>query len=100
MAGSANNDINIQYGNWTLVVLDGWESADDRFIVMSSSANKQLMGNIFSDRIPFYAMHNFDVDKGVLSITGKGRIGAGFGNWKHVAMVLDSASAVTGCTAL
>lgn len=100
VAGSANNDINIQYGNWTLVVLDGWESADDRFIVMSSSANKQLMGNIFSDRIPFYAMHNFDVDKGVLSITGKGRIGAGFGNWKHVAMVLDSASAVTGCTAL
>lgn len=97
---SSTKAINIQYGNWTLVVLDGWESTDDRFIVMSSDANKQLMGNIFSDRVPFYARDTFDADKGVLSITGKGRIGAGFGNWKHAAMVIDTATSVANCTAL
>ena len=40
--GTDFNDINTQYGNWTIVILSGWETKDDRFMLMSSEANEQL----------------------------------------------------------
>ena len=50
--GNGYNDINLQYGNWRVIVLPTWQSGDDRVMIMSSEANKNLSGNMFFNRIP------------------------------------------------
>lgn len=96
--GSHNNDINTQYGNWTLVVLDGWETTDDRFMVMSSEANENLLANMFYNRVPLDITS--DVDKHTRNYFWNGycRFGVGFTTWKHIALVVNSSTAVTGAT--
>ncbi|MBE6547930.1 MAG: hypothetical protein E7667_03505 [Ruminococcaceae bacterium] len=98
--GSHNNDINTQYGNWTLVVLDGWETEDDRFMVMSSDANKNLMGNMFFNRVPLDITSDIDKHTRNLFFNGYCRFGVGFTTWKHIALAVDSDSAVSGATAI
>lgn len=98
--GSNHNDINTQYGNWTLVVLDGWETTDDRFMVMSSEANENLLGNMFYNRVPLDI--TTDVDKHTRNYFWNGycRFGVGFNTWKHILLAVHSSTAVTGATAL
>ena len=98
--GSANNAINTQFGNWTLVVLDGWEAAADEFIVMSSEANKALLGNLFFDRTDLEIDNEVDKSTKNLIWYGYARLGCGFGNWKHIAIIKDAATAAAGYTAL
>ena len=98
--GNGNNDINIQYGNWNLVVLPDWQSADDRVIVMSSEANKNLAGNMFFNRVPLTVNSWVDNHTGNYIWNGRCRFGVGFGSWKHIALAVDSDSAVSGATAL
>ena len=98
--GSNNNDINTQYGNWTLVVLDGWETEDDRFMVMSSEANKNLMGNMFFNRVPLDITSDIDKHTRNLFFNGYCRFGVGFTTWKHIALAVHSDSAVSGATAI
>lgn len=98
--GSHNNDINTQYGNWTLVVLDGWETTDDRFMVMSSEANKNLMGNMFFNRVPLDITSGIDKHTRNLFFNGYCRFGVGFTTWKHIALAVHSDTAVTGATAI
>ena len=98
--GSNNNDINTQYGNWTLVVLDGWETEDDRFMVMSSEANKNLMGNMFFNRVPLDITSDIDKHTRNLFFNGYCRFGVGFTTWKHIALAVHSESAVDGATAI
>ncbi len=97
--GSNNNDINTQYGNWTLVVLDGWETEDDRFMVMSSEANENLLGNMFFDREALDI--TFGVDKHTRNMFWNGycRFGVGFTTWKHIALCVD-ADTLSGATEL
>lgn len=96
--GSGNNDINTQYGNWTLVVLDGWETTDDRFMVMSSECNKALLANMFYNRVKLDIKHGVDDHNRNLYFNGYCRFGVGFTNWKHIALYVNSASAVSGAT--
>ena len=98
--GSNNNDINTQYGNWTLVVLDGWETEDDRFMVVSSEANKNLMGNMFFNRVPLDITSDIDKHTRNLFFNGYCRFGVGFTTWKHIALAVHSDSAVSGATAI
>jgi hypothetical protein len=94
--GSNNNDINTQYGNWTIIVLPGWESADDRFMIMSSDANAQLSGSMFYNRVPLDITSWVDQHTRNLVWNGYCRIGIGFNTWKHIALIVDdSASAGT-----
>ena len=97
--GTANNDINIQYGNWNLVVLPEWQTTDDRFMVMSSDANKSLSGNMFFNRIPLTINSWVDNHTGNYIWNGRCRFGLGFGTWKHIALAVDGAS-VAGATKL
>lgn len=97
-AGTNNNDINTQYGNWTLVVLDGWETTDDRFMVMSSEANENLLGNMFYNRVPLDITSDIDKHTRNYFWNGYCRFGVGFTTWKHIALAVNSASAVTGAT--
>lgn len=98
--GSDYNDINTQYGNWTVVVLNNWEAADDRFMVMSSAANKTLMGNMFFNRVELDVTSYVDPGSRNYIWNGYCRFGLGFRTWKHIALCVNSESSVSGATAL
>jgi hypothetical protein len=98
--GSDFNDINTQYGNWTVVVLNNWETDDDRFMIMSSVANKTLMGNLFFNRVELDVTSYVDPASRNYIWNGYCRFGLGFRTWKHIALCVNSSTAVTGATAL
>ncbi len=98
--GNGYNDINLQYGNWNIVIMPNWICEDDRVMIMSSEANKNLSGNMFFNRIPLTASSFVDHHTGNYIWNGRCRFGVGFGNYKHILLAVDSASAVSGATAL
>lgn len=95
-AGSSNNDINTQYGGWTLVVLDGWETDDDRFMIMSSAANESLLGNMFFNRVALDIRSGVDDHTRNMYWNGYCRFGVGFTTWKHILLAVNSTDAVSG----
>lgn len=100
VVGSGNNEINLQYGNWRIVILPGWQTTDDRVMVMSSDANKNLAGNLFFNRIPLTVTNWVDNHTGNYIWNGRCRFGVGFGTYKHILLAVDSASSVSGATSL
>lgn len=98
--GTDYNDINTQYGNWTICVLDGWETTDDRFMCMSSEANKNLFGNMFYNRVPLDIQSDVDLHTRNYFWNGYCRFGVGFGSWKHISLCVNSTSAVADATEL
>ena len=98
--GNGYNDINLQYGNWNIVIMPGWVAADDRVMIMSSEANKNLSGNMFFNRIPLTVSNWVDNHTGNYIWNGRCRFGVGFGNYKHILLAVDSASAVNGAEKL
>lgn len=93
--GSNNNDINTQYGNWTIVVLPGWELADgaaDQFMIMSSDANAQLSGSMFYNRVPLDINSWVDNHTRNLVWNGYCRIGIGFNTWKHMLLCVGASN--------
>ena len=98
--GNANNDINLQYGNWNIVIMPNWQTEDDRVMIMSSEANKNLAGNMFFNRVPLTVTNWVDHHTGNYIWNGRCRFGVGFGSYKHILLAVDSASAVEGASAL
>lgn len=98
--GSANNDINTQYGNWNIVVLNGWEANDDRFMVMSGDANKNLLGNMFYNRVPLDITNDIDKHTRNYFWNGYCRFGVGFNTWKHILLAVNSKDAISAATSL
>jgi hypothetical protein len=98
--GSNNNDINTQYGNWTVVVLPGWETNDDRIMVMSSEANENLYGNMFYNRVPLDIRSNIDDHTRNYYWNGYCRFGIGFNTWKHIALAVHNTGTMSGATKL
>ena len=98
--GGSSNDININYGNWNIVVMPGWVADKDMCIVMSSEANKNLSGNMFFNRVPLTVTNWVDHHTGNYLWAGRCRFGVGFGNYKHILLAVDSTAAVEGATAL
>ena len=98
--GSANNDINIQYGNWNIIVIPEWETTVDTFILESTEANKQLFGSAFFDRTKLTVNPWVDHHTGNFVWTGRARMGIGHNTWKHAAMVVDNADTASGTTKL
>lgn len=98
--GSANNDINTQYGNWTLVVLDGWETERDEIMVMSSEANENLLANMFFNRVNLDITYGVDPHTRNMFWNGYCRFGIGFTTWKHMARAVNSDASVENATDL
>ena len=98
--GNGYNDINLQYGNWNIVIMPNWQTEDDRVMIMSSEANKNLSGNMFFNRVPLTVSNWVDHHTGNYIWGGRCRFGVGFGNYKHILLAVDSASEVEGATAL
>ena len=109
-ASTANNGINIQYGNWNLVVLPNWQyelsstagAQTYPIIVMSSEANKNLAGNMFFNRIPLNIKNWEDEHTRNWNWNGYCRFGIGFGSYKHIALIesYSNSAANTGVTAI
>lgn len=91
--GNGNNDVNTQYGNWTVVVLDGWETTYDAMMVMSKEANENLLGNMFYNRIELDITNEEEVKTRNWVWNGYCRFGVGFTTWKHIALVTTNSSA-------
>jgi hypothetical protein len=98
--GNGYNDINLQFGNWNIIVLPTWQAEDDRLLVMSSEANRNLGGNLFFNRIPLTVTNWVDNHTGNYIWNGRCRFGVGFGTYKHILLAVDSSSAVAGAEAL
>jgi hypothetical protein len=98
--GNGYNDINLHFGNWNVVILPNWQTADDRVMVMSSEANKNLSGNMFFNRVPLTVSNWVDHHTGNYIWSGRCRFGVGFGTYKHILLAVDSGSAVSGAVAL
>ena len=98
--GNGYNDINVQYGNWNIVVMPDWQTSDDRVMIMSSEANKNLGGNMFYNRVPLTVSNWVDHHTGNYLWCGRCRFGIGFGSYTHILLAVGSASAVSGATAI
>ena len=97
---TANNDINLHYGNWDIVIMPDWQTEDDRVMIMSSEANKNLAGNMFFNRVPLTVSNWVDHHTGNYIWNGRCRFGVGFGTYKHIILAVDSATSVNGASAL
>ena len=91
--GNGYNDINLHYGNWNVVILPTWQSEDDRVMVMSSEANRNLSGNLFFNRVPLTVSSWVDHHTGNYIWNGRCRFGVGFGSYKHILLAVDGTSA-------
>lgn len=98
--GNGYNDINLQYGNWNIVIMPDWQTSDDRVMIMSSEANKNLGGNMFYNRVPLTVSNWVDHHTGNYMWCGRCRFGVGFGTYKHILLAVDSPTTVEGTTAL
>ena len=97
--GNGYNDINIQHGNWNIIVMPDWQPTDDRVMIMSSEANKNLAGNMFFNRVPLTVSNWVDNHTGNYMWCGRCRFGVGFGTYKHILLAVNGES-VDGATAL
>lgn len=88
--GNNNNDVNLQYGNWNIVVLLEWQTDTPAFMLMSSEANKNLSGNMFFNRVPLKITDWVDHHTGNFIWNGRCRFGVGFGSYKHILLAEDS----------
>ena len=98
--GNGYNDINLHFGNWNIIVMPNWQTSDDRVMIMSREANKNLSGNMFFNRVPLTVTSWCDNHTGNYIWNGRCRFGVGFGSYKHILLAVDAASAVSGATAL
>ncbi len=93
-------DINLNYGAWNIVILPNWTPDDDRVMIMSSEANKNLSGNMFFNRVPLTISSWVDNHTGNFIWNGRCRFGVGFGSYKHILLAVDADSTVIGASRL
>ena len=94
--GSNYNDINTQRGKWKLVVDPLWTpESGNPYILMSSKANKALLGTRVYDRTPLDIQNDVDVRSRNLIYNGFARMSVGFTNWRHVLMGGSSDASAT-----
>ena len=98
--GGNYNDINLQYGNWSIIVLPNWTPDNPSVMVMSSEANKNLSGNMFFNRVPLSISNWIDHHTGNYYWNGRCRFGVGFGSYKHILLAVDSEQDISAATKL
>ena len=98
--GGNENDINLHYGSWNIVVLPNWQPLDEMVMIMSSEANRDLAGNMFFNRVPLTINNWQDHHTGNYMWSGRCRFGIGFGTYKHILLAVNSVTDVSGATCL
>ena len=82
--------VNLNCGNWNIIVLPGWNTYENKAIIMSSEANKNLCGNMLFNRVPLTITNWVDNHTGNYIWNGRCRFGVGFGSYKHVILAHDT----------
>ncbi len=98
--GNGYNDINLHFGNWNIVVMPNWQTEDDRVMIMSKEANKNLAGNMFFNRVPLTVNSWVDNHTGNYIWNGRCRFGVGFGTYKHILLAVDTPQEIAEASAL
>ena len=98
--GNNYNDVNLHYGKWRVIVLPTWQPADNRVMIMSSEANKNLAGNMFFNRVPLTVSNWVDNHTGNYIWNGRCRFGVGFGSYKHILLAVDSEYEIDGAAVM
>ena len=88
IVGSDYNDVNTQKGLWKLIVDPSWYVTDgaEPFILMSSQANKEIIGNKFYDRVSLDVTGDVNIVNNDMIWNGYSRFSVGFASWQHVLM--------------
>jgi hypothetical protein len=74
-------------GEWKLIVDPSWHVVSgEPYIIMSSEANQELIGNKFYDRVALDITAHVDQDTDDMIWNGYGRCSAGFASWQHIIM--------------
>lgn len=86
--GTNNNDINTQRGKWKLVVNPLWQAAAGKnpYMIMSSEANNELIGNVFYDRIGLTMKDEVITKNHNLMWSGRARWSCGYNNWRQIIL--------------
>lgn len=85
-AATSASAINIQYGQWKLIINPYWQvAAGAPYILMSRKALGETDGSVFFDRTPLLIKEREDDDMNEI-ITAKARMSCGFFDWRHVVM--------------
>ena len=86
--GSDYNDANINKGLWKLIIDPSWQVPDgyEPYILMSSTANKELLGNKFYDRVSLDVTGDVDITNNNMIWNGYSRFSCGFTSWQHMIM--------------
>lgn len=97
-SGQASNGINIQHGNWSLIILPQWQLTDATacpMIFLSSAARDAMGGNMLYDRTP-YKIHDWVEGRSMnYCWTGRARMGVGHHTYKHAVFFESLASGKT-----
>lgn len=98
-AAMGGNAINLIAGNYNIVItpylnrFDGFGEADQSFIMMDSSYNKDVLGAVWFDRVPLSIKSYIDENTGANVWSGRARYGAGFNNFRPFAYCATGANA-------
>ena len=86
--GSDYNDVNVNKGKWKLIIDPSWQVPDgyEPYILMSSTANKELLGNKFYDRVTLDVTGDVDITNNNMIWNGYSRFSCGFTAWQHMIM--------------
>ena len=99
MPTGGTNAINVQAGNWNLVVLPTWAhdaaSGELPILVMSSEANKNLDGSMFFNRVPLDIKDYIDESSRNWNWNGYCRFGIGFATYKHIVRLVSCSNGKT-----
>ena len=93
-----NNAFNFQVGLWNVLVwnyLPKTVDGKEYFLLMDSKFNQDYMGLIWADRTPLKVKSDIDGNTDANRWSGRARFGAGFNNWRGIALVGDSLSSGT-----
>lgn len=96
-SGAAANGINIQAGNWSIIVLPQWKAAEGTcpMIFMSSAARQDLGGNMMYNRTPLKVHDWIDGQTMNYCWTARARLGVGHHTYKHAIYFESLANGTT-----
>ena len=99
--GTNNNDINTQRGKWKLVVNPLWQAAVGKnpYMIMSSEANKELIGNAFYNRKELTMKDEVLTKSHNLLWSGRARWSCGYNNWRQIILGGADEGTTLGTTA-
>ena len=95
---TANNAFNFQVGLWNVLVwnyLPKTVSGKEYFLLMDSKFNQDYMCLPWLDRVKLTVKSAIDENTDANTWSGRARFGAGFNNWRSIALVGDSLSSGT-----